>query len=260
MVRLLTAMSDMAETIRRVFQAPPSSSVPLPFRIPASTRIPALEVSVLEPVRAFETVIRGEPGLPAATLREAPLAFVPQVAGEPGWSAWAAGATVCELALFQAEKAQRLTVPALPRKALARRLVLEAMTGRFRSGWSPFAPPPVRAIRPEWTFPRAHGALAQMLTLPVAVTGEDLQKISKALWMRYTLQLVRATGQNIRNLEVLGLYRIPCKGTQQVHHDPATGRLLVTLGPEAADAKRAPFILARQKDDNAVVCCFVEEG
>jgi predicted RNA binding protein YcfA (HicA-like mRNA interferase family) len=260
MARLLSAMSDMAETIRRVFQAPPSASVPLSFRVPASTRIPALEVSVLEPVRAFETLARGEPGLPPATLREAPLAFVAQVAGEPGWSAWAAGAKVCELPLFQAEKAQRLTVPALPRKALARRLVLEAMTGRSRSGWSPFAPPPVRAIRPDWTAPRAHGALAQMLTLPVAVTGEDLQKISKALWMRYTLQLVRSTGQNIRNLEVLGLYRIPCKGTHQVHHDPATGRLLVTLGPEAAEAKRAPFILARQKDDNAVVCCFVEEG
>jgi hypothetical protein len=258
--RLMTAMSDMAETIRRVFQAPPSRAVPLSLRTPGSSRIPVLDARVLEPARAFEPVVLGEPGIPAGTLREAPLGFVAQVAGEPGWGAWAAGARVCELPLFQAEKAQRLTVPALPRKALARRLVLEAMAGRSRSGWNPVPPPPVRAIRPEWGQPRVHGALEQMLALPVAVTGEDMQKISKALWMRYTLQLVRATGQNIRNLEVLGLYRIPFKGTRQVHHDPATGRLLVTLGPEAADARRAPFILARQKDDNAVVCCFVEEG
>ena len=258
--RLMTAMSDMAETIRRVFQAPPSRAVPVALRTPGSTRIPVLDARVLEPARAFEPVVRGESGLPGGTLREALLGFAPQVAGEPGWGAWAAGAKVCELPLFQADKAQRLAVPALPRKALARRLVQDAMACRSRSGWNPVPAPPVRAIRPEWGNPRAHGALDKMLTLPVAIMGEDLQKISKALWMRYTLQLVRATGQNIRNLEVLGLYRIPSKGTQQVHHDPATGRLLVTLGPGAADAKRAPFILARQKDDNAVVCCFVEEG
>jgi hypothetical protein len=78
--------------------------------------------------------------------------------------------------------------------------------------------------------------------------------------MRYTLKLVRETGENIRNLEVLGLYRIPTRGTRQINHQAATGRLLVSLGPEAVGAPRAPFILARKKDDDSIVCCFVEEG
>ena len=78
--------------------------------------------------------------------------------------------------------------------------------------------------------------------------------------MRYTLQLVRATGENIRNLEVLGLYRIPAKGTRQVDHDPVTGRLLVTLDADAVGSRRAPFILARRKNDASIVCSFVEEA
>jgi len=108
--------------------------------------------------------------------------------------------------------------------------------------------------------PGSYRALERVLALPVAVAGEDLTKVSKALWMRYTLQLVRATGENIRNLDVIGLYRIPTKGTRQLNHDPATGRLLVTLGPEANGAKRALFILARRKTDGSIVFCFVEEG
>jgi len=72
--------------------------------------------------------------------------------------------------------------------------------------------------------------------------------------------VVRATGENIRNLDVIGLYRIPVVGTRQLNHDPATGRLLVTLGPEANGAKRALFILARRKTDASIVFCFVEEA
>ena len=63
-----------------------------------------------------------------------------------------------------------------------------------------------------------------------------------------------------RNLEVIGLYRIPAKGTRELHHDPATGRLMVTLGPEAAGAQRSLFILARRKNDASIVFSFVEEA
>jgi hypothetical protein len=96
--------------------------------------------------------------------------------------------------------------------------------------------------------------------LPVAITGEDLGKLSKALLMRYTLQLVRATGENVRNLEMLGLYRVPSKGARQIRHEPSTGRLLVEMGMEAAGAGRVPFVLARRKDDGSVVYCFAEES
>ena len=140
-----------------------------------------------------------------------------------------------------------------------RREPVAAFSTRSRSGWAPLALPGSRQARPELASPKSHRGLEQVLNLPVAVTGEDIKQISKALWMRYTLQMVRSTGQNIRNLEVLGLYMIPSKGTRQVRHDPATGRLLVNLGPEAVGSRKAPFILARQKDDQSVVCCFVEE-
>jgi hypothetical protein len=258
--RLKAVMSDMAETIRRVFQAPPSKPVPVAFGMPVSARIPPVEVLVLEPPRAFEPVLQTEPCLSACTLVAAPMALVPVVRGDPGWSGWSTGATVCELPLFRAEKCQRLLVPPLPRWAVPLRVPVEAQATRSRSGWEAFSQPSIRTYRPEWSSVKSFGALERALALPVAVTGEDWKKLPKGLWMRYTLQLVRSTGQNIRNLEVLGLYRIPSKGTRQVRHDPATGRLLVTLGPEAAGARNAPFILARQKDDNSVVCCFVEEA
>jgi hypothetical protein len=95
--------------------------------------------------------------------------------------------------------------------------------------------------------------------MPVAFPRVDVQTLSKALWMRYTLKLVKDTGQNIRNLEVVGLYRIPVKGVRQVNHQAATGRLLVNLGPEAEGARIAPFILAKRKDDDGMVCCYVED-
>ena len=94
----------------------------------------------------------------------------------------------------------------------------------------------------------------------MAFLAEDLAKVPRALMMRYSLQMVRTTGENIRNLEMVGLFRIPVKGTRQVHHDRASGRLLVELGPEAAGARRALFALARRKSDASTVCCFVEEA
>jgi hypothetical protein len=259
MGKLREAMSDMAETIRRVFKAPQTTASPMGFATPSAPGSPSLEAMALAPSYDFEALLRIEPPLAGAKVAVEPLTWAATVRGEPGWASWSTDATVCQLPLFRAEKCQRLLVPALPRQAVPQRVPLAGFSTRSRSGREPFPPPAVGSIRPQWTPPKAFGALELALGLPVAVNPEDLGKLSKAIWMRYTLQLVRTTGQNIRNLEILGLYRIPCKGTRQVRHEPATGRLLVTLGPEALKARKAPFILARQKDDNAVVCCFVEE-
>ena len=256
--RLKAAMADMAETIRRVFQAPSTVSAELAFRSPGCTQVPPMAVLAVTPASRFEPVLQHERPIPASTVVALSLAWTATVKGEPGWATWATGAIVCELPLLRAGGCQRLAVPALPRRGTVRRMALEPLTARAGRAWDPVPAPLVRGLRQHWLAPKVHGALEQMLTLPVAVVGEDLQKLSKALWMRYTLQLVRSTGQNIRNLEVLGLYLIPVKGTRQVRHDSGTGRLLVTLGPEAASARRAPFILARQKDDHSIVCCFVE--
>jgi len=256
---LREAMSDMAETIRRVFHAPETRSPSMLIAGPPSAKVPTLGATVLAPAYRFEPRVGVEPPFGLAREATEPMTWNPALKAEPGWGAWTTDTAVCRLPLFQAEQCRQLPVPALPSRAVSRRAALEGFTFRARSGWQVLPAPPVGAIRTRWTPPEVHGGLAAVLALPMAVSPEDLTRLSKAVWMRYTLQLVRATGQNIRNLEILGLYQIPAKGTRQVRHEPATGRLLVTLGPEAAKAPRTPFILARQKDDNAVVCCFVEE-
>lgn len=84
--------------------------------------------------------------------------------------------------------------------------------------------------------------------------------LPRAQWMRYSLQLVKATGDNIRNLELLGLYRIPSRGVVGMSHDAKTGRLLLALNREAVGASRQPFLLARRRDDRTLVSCLLEEG
>jgi hypothetical protein len=98
-----------------------------------------------------------------------------------------------------------------------------------------------------------------VLRLPIAIAGADFQKLPRALNMRYGFQLVKASGENIRNLDVLGVFSIPTKGVTSLRHDAQTGRILVNLGAEAIGAPRGRFILARKKDDHGFVSCFVEE-
>jgi hypothetical protein len=258
--RLRAAMSDLAETIRRVFQAPAAHPVPVGWNLALPGRIPALDVSLGLPFDPCAATARQEGLLGTGPALAAGLAFTPSVGGEPGWATWETGARICALPMFQTEPCARLAVPPLPRRAAVRSQPIEAMTTRARSGREPFPPPGVRPGFQALDPPRSRRGLERVLGLPVAVAGEDLGKVSKALWMRYTLQLVRSTGENIRNLEVIGLYRIPAKGTRELHHDPATGRLLVTLTAEASGARRSLFILARRKTDATIVFCFVEEA
>jgi hypothetical protein len=256
--RLKEAMADLAETIRRVFKAPPAHGVPVSWAVPMPGQIPPLGVATglaFDPCVA--TALQEDLLVPVPPVT-AELTFSHAVAGEPGLATWEAGAKICALPLFQAERCARLVVPPLPRRVPARQEKAGGMATRSRNGWETFPPPGVRRQLSGFAPPGTYLGLERVLAMPVAVLGEDLSRVSKALWMRYTLQLVRATGENIRNLDVIGLYRIPTKGTRQLHHDPATGRLMVSLGPEARGAKRALFILARRKTDATIVFCFVE--
>jgi len=258
--RLREAMSDLAETIRRVFKSPASHGVPIGWAVGFPGRIPLLDAAPGLPFEPCVAAARGEDMLGGGPAVPAVLTFVPSVAGAPGWATWETGAKICEMPVFRPEKCARLEVPALPRRVATRQGPFGGLATRVRSGWEAFPAPGVRRVLSGFATPGSYRALDRLLGLPVAVAGEDLTKVSKALWMRYTLQLVRATGENIRNLDVIGLYRIPVVGTRQLNHDPATGRLLVTLGPEANGAKRALFILARRKTDASIVFCFVEEA
>ena len=259
MVGLRGAISDLAETIRRVFQPPPCHQAPIDCARPGFRAMERLEARPLQPFDPFAGQAVRTELLSGRPPRSEPLAWTPVLRGESGLKTWDAGARVTVLPTFQAERCARLEVPALPRRAGTRREMPGLPPVRARRGWEAAPAPAVRQAVASLARPRCFRALEAVLALPLAITGEDLARMPKGLWMRYSLQLVRATGENIRNLEVLGLYRIPRKGTRQIHHDPATGRLQVTLGPEAAGVRRAPFILARRKTDNEIICSFVEE-
>lgn len=257
--RFRDAVSDMAETIRRVFKDPPAHGVRVELPAPVGRSVPFPATQASRPPFQLVAVPRGVPTLEPHPPRGESFAWEARLLAEEGLARWDAGAQVCVLPLFQAQGCSRLEVPPLPRRPK----VLEGETGAFRtrgrSGLEGL--PGTRACSLEVLLqpPRAHRDLETALALPVAFQGEDIPRIPKAIWMRYTLKMVRETGENIRNLEVLGLYRIPQRGTRSINHQASTGRLLVTLGPDAAGARRAPFIIARKKDDGSMVCCFVEE-
>jgi hypothetical protein len=253
------AMSDMAETIRRAFRDPPALAVDLRLRAPGFRAVPLPGTRALAPEFRLKLAVGAVPALAAGAVQAVGFHWEAPLREEEGWGQWAAGAQICVLPLFQAEKCSRLEVPPLPRRPRVREEAPEAFRTRTRPGMEPMPMPRSASQDCALPAPRSFRALEHAMALPVAFTGEDIGKLSKALWMRYTLKLVRETGENIRNLEVLGLYRIPTRGTRQINHQAATGRLLVSLGPEAASAPRAPFVLARKKDDDAIVCCFVEE-
>jgi hypothetical protein len=257
--RLRDAMSDMAETIRRVFQDPPSHEADLALPMPGNKAAILLSTRPLTPPSRFEPVAGSMAVLELETPLQVDFHWEARLQEEAGWGQWATGATVCVPGLFQAEKCSRLDVPALPRRARTLQEAPEAYRTRARTGLEPLPAPRSALLACALPPPRTHRALDHALALPVAFTSEDIGKVSKALWMRYTLKLVRDTGENIRNLNVVGLYRIPARGVRQVNHQVSTGKLLVHFGPEAEGAPKAPFILARRKDDDSVVCCFVED-
>lgn len=257
--RLRNAVSDVAETLRRVFRDPATHGADLGLARPASGTVALPATRALAPAfRPAAVTGRIPPLEPVPPLRET-FAWEALPRAEEGWARWAAGAEVCVLPLFRAEGAARLEVPPLPRRPRVQAAALEALRTRALPGLEALPPVRARALACALEPPRSRRALEHALALPVAFVSEDIPRIPKNLWMRYTLKMVKETGENIRNLEVLGLYRIPVKGTRQVNHQASTGRLLVSLGPEAEGARKAPFILARKKDDGSIVCCFVED-
>ncbi len=258
--RLREAVADVAETLRRIFSDVPVRQHPAALPQPRAQGAPRLEVAAVQP--AFRFV--AQPASPAwrvtGTVREEPTTWVPRHCREDAWDRWSAGAAVLTLEVFQPASRKQLRVPALPRAAGVARLEPGGFRLSLRQFRQPFPRPGVfreTAILPR---PRVLRDLDRALGLPVAVGAEDLQRIPKALWMRYTLALVRGTGENIRALEVLGLFRVPSRGVTALHHDPRTGRLLLELTREASGAPRVPLILARRKEDRAILTCFPEDA
>lgn len=259
--RIKDAVTDLAETLRRVFQDPPVQSGSTVLEAPAPLGVALLEAQAWQADHAPRPVVSPDaPVLREARLEGTPLSLGAQLQEEQGWEAWSAGARVCTMPVFEAGAAPRVAIPPLPKRAETLRIALEAWRTRVR-GENPRLPScATRRLTPELGAPRVREGLALVLALPVAVPGELWSAQGKALQMRYALELVKATGENIRNVEVLGLFLIPDKGVLEMRHDPRNQKLLLRLDGNARAARRRPFLLARRREDGALVSCFLEQG
>ncbi len=258
--RLGEAVKDAAETLRRAFKDAPTHGVAL--ELPARSRRALAELAA--PVRAGLEALAARPGsrgiLPRAVARQAVMAFETRLSAEAAWSRWAAGARVAQVPVFRAERCPRLAVPPLPKAPKTVALPFGGMATRSRRGMEPVPVPATRSLPTGLPGSPTRQGLELALRLPIAVEGLDLREAPRALQMRYGMLAVKATGENVRNLELLGRYLIPRKGVRELRHDPRTGRLLVLLGPEAVGARKDPLLIARRKDDQSLITTFVEEG
>lgn len=257
--RAREALSDVAQTIRRLFGEPRVTTLVAPeprARAQAGALLAAQAHVGLERPGTLELaadLFQVEPVVHAM----APLAA--ELRAEQGWEAWGSEARLLDCPLFEAGRGARLEVPPLPAGARVSPLREPFRTPEARRADPGLAPGKVFALDPGRGL-RVEGRsnLGAALARPFVFLGEDLGQLPKALWMRYSLALVKATGENVRNLEVVGLYRLPRRGVGDVKPD-AQGRLWVRLTAEAAGAKRAAFMLARRRDDQAYISAFVED-
>jgi len=257
--RVKDAMADAAETLRQAFSGLKVVQVAAePFAL-QSHGSPALAVDPRAGLQPLAGGLGEMQLLTQAVEGKALEPFRAELKDESGWARWGAEAEVIRMTPLEGGLAARMEVPPLPRKAKALgRLEPPVRPGTRR--WSePVTAPSLRRLEPGLGPIGTRFGMQVMLTLAVPIRGEDIQRLPKGLWMRYSLQMVRGTGENVRNLEVMGLFRLPRKGVADLRHDPVHGRILVRLEPSALRAPRAPFILARKKDDGSLVSCFVED-
>ena len=257
--RVRGAMADAAETLRRAFAGLAVVELaPEPFgprshgsALPVTESRAGLEcpVAVCHEMRLLREAVEGRALQP----------FQAELRDESAWAKWGAEAEVVRMSPFEAGKAARMVVPPLPRLAKVLGRVEPPSRPSVRRFSDTLLAPPTRRLDPALRMAVAKPGLEAILSLAVPFQGEDIHRLPKGLWMRYSLQLVRGTGVNVRNLEVLGLFRIPRKGVADLRHDPRQSRILVRLESTAIRAPRVPFILARRKDDGAMVSCFVED-
>lgn len=257
--RFKDAVSDVAETVRRAFHDPPCRSIPTRFVHPGTASIGLLETTCNPVAYRFEPEIGIQDLLFQTVIQGETMPFEARICREDAWAAWATGPKVCEMPVFRVGNCGRLAVPPLPRSVPVHSLGLPTFRISSRFIRDAIVVPAVRGFSLRLTLPKVRRDLEAVLGLPIAIMGEDFQRLPRALNMRYTFQLVKATGENIRNLDVLGVFPVPVKGVTSLRHDTRTGCILVNLGSEAIGAHRGRFILARKKDDRSFVSCFVEE-
>ncbi len=257
--RVKDAMADATETLRRAFTGLKVTQVtPEPFLSKSHGSV-ALAVEQRPGLEPPVTMRREMSLLKEAVQGQTLQPFPCHLMQEAGWAKWGAEAEVLHMTPLEKGRAARITVPPLPRKARVLGRVEPPLRPSVRRIADPVQAPAARRLDPDLGEGCAVEGQEAMLSLAVPIRAEDIQRLPKGLWMRYSLQMVRGTGENVRNLEVMGLFRLPRKGVADLRHDPAQGRILVRLEAAAIKSPRAPFILARRKDDGTLLSCFVED-
>jgi len=257
--RVKDAMADAAETLRRAFaglKVMDASPEPFLLQCHGTVVLAAEPRAGLEPpatacmdMRLLRQAVEGRALQP----------FHAELQAETGWARWGVEAEVIRMTALEGGVAARVAVLPLPRKATVLGRVDPPSRPNTRRSLEPLPQPGTRRMDPGLDQVAAEAGLETMLSLAVPIRSENIHLLPKGMWMRYTLQLVRGTGENVRNLEVLGLFRIPRKGVADLRHDPKLGRILVRLEASAIRSPRIPFILARRKDDGSLLSCFVED-
>jgi len=257
--RVKDAVADAAETLRRAYSGVAVVELnPEPFRV-RNHGSPVLGTECHPGLEASTATCLEPPLLREAVEAKVLPSFHAELHDEPGWARWGAAAEVIRMAPLEAGRAAQVAVPPLPRQPRVQGRLEPVARPAARRLSEPIPKPGLRRMEATLGAVAALPGLEVMLALGVPIQGENIQRLPKGLWMRYSLQLVRGTGENVRNLEVLGLFNIPRKGVADLRHDPRQGRLLLRLEAAALRAPRVPFILARRKDDGSLLSCFVEE-
>ena len=258
--RITEAVADLKETLARAFRDPPSHSLEAGPLLARSCGEALLSAASSEPDYLLCADARAACLDNPVSMVEAPMRLEGRLQSEEAWARWAAGAVVLEMPVFAQGAQRREEVPPLPRRPPCRCIEATGFRTSARCFREEIASPAARGGPPSLALPAVRSGLDLALGLPIAIQGQDVQALPRGQWMRYSLQLVKATGENIRNLEMLGVYRIPSKGVVGMRHDAKAGRLLLELNRDASGGTRVPFLLARRKDDRTLVSCILEEG
>jgi hypothetical protein len=258
--RFRDAMSDVAETLRRAFVNPSCERAEVGFQRPVLGGLPPLGALARTGDLGILPLPTDARLLPMGVSQPVPVTLQAALHHENAQETWGSIARTSPVPLFRADSCGRMAIPPLPRAprplrpdwGFAGRRGLAAACGLPAAA--------ARALPTRFSPPRASSGLAVVLGMPVSIAGENIQALNKSLWMRYTVQFVKSSGENIRNVDILGLFRVPVKGVRELRHDVRNNRLLVQLDASAYGAKRQLFILARRKADGSLVSCFLEES
>lgn len=257
--RIKDTVEDVAETIKRAFVGPAVHSAPQFFiETPVSNAMSLPVASTLVAPLTISANISVASLLLSAPVSNADVQFRPRVLLETG-EAFKANAKLVSIPLAWSGVVKSAEIPRMNAPAV------RGVDDSYSVFKTEFYVLPQFSLKLEKTYklntsmntPRCFASVETALSRPIGIQSENVEKISKALLMRYTIQLVKETRENIRNLEIIGLYSIPKKGVRAIKRDASAGLLRILVGPEAQNSEYNKLMLARKKSDSTIVSCVV---